>query len=587
MTLIVTVLTKRTIYQSADFRLTDRDTGKPLPESSTKLVTLQYGEWQGFIAYTGIGRWNRQDTAELVAQWLDGLLNATPERIAERICDKGTEWLSKLTSGRPPERHTFILAAFESTRAQVWIISNFQDCFGRNDINAARVLKISSRRATGKPRVLICGLKQAVSRLARRRLKHLVLNVPDDPERVRRVLAEINAEAARSPEAQRMISPDCSVVSFRADGQGRLDASGQVVVRSLTWGARTPDMREVLKFLGFKGQFGGMTMYSSNPRMPYVPCRPRTVTPAGAGGYVVREASHEEFASSVAHDVSDAGLVLGVGHPHGRLSDYVAWTAPLDGPVKACGFIGQPGGINVVGESAAWARMSDGFGHAVRWTEDAFIDLGSFRDNHTAATAINAAGLVVGRVCADSGQRGQSNWRPAAWASDGLHVLEDFGCDWGQAVDVNDAGTVLVLGYVGIMQCRAILWNPLAGMTELVGGMPGIYPLAITADGVVLGTSLGGDATRVACLAKPGRQWERLGTAPGFHATAMNDAGDVVGMAIREGYQRPWLRRASGEMVWLPYFDHHHCRPSAINRSGTIVGRANTDHGTHALIWTR
>jgi hypothetical protein len=111
----------------------------------------------------------------------------------------------------------------------VWIISNFQDCFGRNDINAARVLKISSRRATGKPRVLICGLKQAVSRLARRRLKHLVLNVPDDPERVRRVLAEINAEAARSPEAQRMISPDCSVVSFRADGQGRLDASGQVV----------------------------------------------------------------------------------------------------------------------------------------------------------------------------------------------------------------------------------------------------------------------------------------------------------------------------------------------------------------------
>jgi hypothetical protein len=76
-------------------------------------------------------------------------------------------------------------------------------------------------------------------------------------------------------------------------------------------------------------------------------------------------------------------------------------------------------------------------------------------------------------------------------------------------------------------------------------------------------------------------------TAPGFCATATNDAGDVAGAVVRDGFGQPWLRRASGEVLWLPYLAHHGCRPSAINSAGVIVGNARTDHGSHALIWTR
>ena len=107
----------------------------------------------------------------------------------------------------------------------------------------------------------------------------------------------------------------------------------------------------------------------------------------------------------------------------------------------------------------------------------------------------------------------------------------------------------------------------------------------MTAD-EALGTARDRDGKSVAWLVKPAQRWERLGTPPGFYATAMNDAGDVVGAAVRDGYEQPWLRRASGEIVWLPYFDQHWCRPSAINRSGVIVGTAQTDHGMHALVWT-
>lgn len=164
------------------------------------------------------------------------------------------------------------------------------------------------------------------------------------------------------------------------------------------------------------------------------------------------------------------------------------WTAPLEGEPKACAFITEPGGINHAGEVAAKARMSDGSDHAVRWRGEALVDLGCFRGKESGAVAINASGLVVGWVCIDPVNRGQINFRPAAWLFDKSNVLEDFGCDWGQAVDVNDTGIVLVVGYVG-MQCRAILWNPLAETTDFMEGITGIYPSAITGEGLVLGTA--------------------------------------------------------------------------------------------------
>jgi hypothetical protein len=113
-----------------------------------------------------------------------------------------------------------------------------------------------------------------------------------------------------------------------------------------------------------------------------------------------------------------------------------------------------------------------------------------------------------------------------------------------------------------------------------------IFPSAITAGGVVLGTARDRDGKSIAYLAKRGQPWEQLGAAPGFYATGMNSAGDVVGAVVRDGLEQPWLRRASGEMVSLPYFTYHWCRPLAINDLGIIVGTAQADHGMHALVWS-
>lgn len=585
MTLNITVLTENTIYQSADFRLTNIDTKQLVTDTSTKLVTLQYGGWDGFVSYTGIGRWEGRDTSEFVIEWLTGLKDATFEDVATQIRDKGDEWLYKIEAAWRRPRHTFILGAFEADRPKLALVSNFEDCFGRNDAQPRPSLTISRWRFEGRPLVAVTGWKPAVRRFERRRLERLIRDGPDDPARIRRRLAEINAEAADSAAAQDMISRACSVVSFRADGRGVCDVQGPVVIRNLAMGMAAPDLRRLTKLIGFgPGHIAGMTFASSKARVPYAPCSPRIIEPA-AGSYTIREATHNDFDSCRALDVSNAGVVLGDGSPLGPPGDYLPWTSTIGGEPKPCGFIGKPGGINDAGEVAAEARMSDGSVHAVRWRGEAPVDLGCFRGSDSGAVATNAAGLVVGWVCVDSVNRGQINFRPTAWSFDRRDVLENFGCDWGQAVDVNDAGIVLVVGYVG-MQCRAILWNPLAGTTEVIGDMTGIYPTAITADGVVLGTARDRDGKSVAWLARRGERWGRLGTEPGFYATSMNNAGDIVGAVVRDGYEKPWLRRASGEIVRLPYFDQHWCRPSAINDSGVIVGTAQTDHGTHALVWT-
>jgi hypothetical protein len=403
MTLIITVLTERTIYQSADFRLTNPVTRTVITNTSTKLITLSYPpDWEGFVAYTGIGSVTRGasefvdtpdlvrqllgapseakrrpsdliDTSRFVMHWLEGVYPATPADVAERIRNRGTEWLSKIeTALHGPSRHTFILAAFSAGTPQLWVISNFEDCYGRDYGDPKPQLNVSSMRAGVRPRIVVSGWKpkkvmEKVSqeRLSRERLiwshqerrlrERLIHSLADDPARIRRMLAELNAAGANSSEdAKEWISPECSVVSVRADGQGRYDVDGPVDIHAVSMGSRTPSPRELAKLLGIgEARVVGVASRSSKPLMPYEQCRPQTVTPADSGGYILHEVSHPEFVSCQAHDVSDAGVIVGSGNPPGRPADYMMWIATLDGEVRPCGLIAQPGGINDDGEVAA------------------------------------------------------------------------------------------------------------------------------------------------------------------------------------------------------------------------------------------
>lgn len=592
MTLNVTLLTEQTIFQSADLRLTNLDTRQVQSDTSTKLVVLQYAAGDGFVSYTGIGRWRGRDTSEYIIEWLAGTADATPAEIAERLCEKGTEWLTEIEAQIGRQRHTFILAAFHTGAPQLWVISNFEDCYGRDDASAAPALSVSTWRYAGQARVVVTGAKPAVARPQRRRLDRLVQR-DSDPGRIRRALAEVNAEAAASGLAHGTISEACSVVSFRADGQGFGDVVGPVDVRTIANGVVLPEMREIAKMLGISNpQLGGVTFASSKPPVPYAPCSPVVITPAASVRYALREATHSEFVSCRALAVSDAGVVLGDGNPPSSRAEYILWTSPIGGPVTPCSFLASPGGINSRGQVAAKAVMTDGSERAIRWRLGDSIpeDLGSFRGRDSGARAINEAGVVAGWVCIDAVNRGQGNFRPAVWptSSSSIRVLEDLGGEGGEVVALNGRGGALVVTFppTPAAPVRAVLWNLQTDAVEPVGGKAkGIFPTAITDEAIVLGTARDASGNSVAAIARPGRSWEKLGTPAGFYATAMNNRGEVVGATKREGYEKPWLRLASGEIVWLPYFEHHWCRPLAASNAGVIVGTAQSDHGTHALVW--
>jgi hypothetical protein len=403
------------------------------------------------------------------------------------------------------------------------------------------------------------------------------------------MLAEINAKAAASKVSYGTVSPKCSVCSLRVDGSGLVDIEGRVEVRTLMFGRPLPNSLVLAKSLGFDSPvICGMTFDSTRPGLPFAPCKPRIIVPDGSNGYALSELLHEDFGDSRAIDVNNAGIVVGDGNPAGHPHQRIMWTCPLGGNLVPTQTLAEPGEINESGAIAARIPMHDGSQNAVLWQENEWKNLGTYRGRDSAARAINSRTLVVGWVCLDSVNRGQINHRPAAWLDGKLLVLDgmnEFGCDWGQAIDVNDRGTVLVVGHRN-GQCRTLVWNPLKGNVESIGRISGIDPLAISLDGTVLGMARGEIGTGVACVAKPGNEWCRLGTEPGFYATALNNGGDVVGTSKQDGCQRPWLRKATGEIIWLPYFEDHWCRPASINEYGVIVGSAITDHGTHALVWT-
>jgi len=607
LTLNVTILTPATIYQSADFRLTDN--GKLVTNQSAKSVVLTYSTWIGFVTYTGLGRWYGKDLSDWVAGWLaDGKQRSMAE-VANHLADEGTKLLTAYRQQfRRQPKHTFTLAGFEAGFARAFVISNFEDCFGTVRKSLDQQLTVTTRklRAGSKATVIVTGYKPAVPTDDRRKLGALASRYPMDGGRIRRRMEALNAKAAMPPVSKGLISQDCVVLSFRSDGSGILQLNNEAdevppQFPHIMYGMNVAQaMNNALRSLGIDPaqirlvQGGFASSHSSGPPSVSTASCPFAVAVADpTSGYSIHEITSPGLDSMTPNDINDSGQVVGTGQS--RTQPNIPWMMQ-NGQLTRLNYTGFAVSINNHGQVAGTLQSEQGERATVY--EGGLLttfplyhgEPGVFAGTDSSAYAISTDGTVAGSVQSRTEERGRPNRRAAVfWSGQPPTVLMELKAEFGSnAVDINERGQVLVVANQAIFDARSILWTPQDGSWFYVGNhTANVSPIALTDEGLVLGKARNNQAKPSVVICQPGGDWERLGIDDAWEALDINNQGDVIGWAWVDRIQRPWLRLASGQIIWLPYVIEHHTIPKAINSYGQIIGSAVADHGQHAVIWQR
>jgi probable HAF family extracellular repeat protein len=252
--------------------------------------------------------------------------------------------------------------------------------------------------------------------------------------------------------------------------------------------------------------------------------------------------------SSIAHSLNAAGVVVGetsltgdsarhaFAHDGLRMRDL----GTLGGSYSAAYGVNAAGRIvgvsSTSGEAAYHAFLHDGA---------RMRDLGTLGGAYSVALGINTAGQVVGWSHLNG------SWLPHAFLHDGVRMraLGTLGGEASMAMAINDAG--LIVG--GAFLPNGSVYHAflrVGGRMRDLGTLGGSYSFArgINTAGHVVGESLtAGDRVQHAFLYRDGVLKDLnslIPTGSGWElteATAINDAGQIVGVGTRGGQPRAYL----------------------------------------------
>lgn len=248
MTLNLTVTTPRCIYQSADYRLVDLITRKPFDFETQKIVLVNAFEWSATVCFTGVGRTERLDVGEWLAERMGAIHPDDPfdSMLSELL--KADDWLSDFPASQ--KRHSFSVGAFVGSEPVFVLVSNFEHLFKVPRATASSRLSVFRLRPT-KPKTFVSGQHSDVHRWERKRLTALAAQYPE-PQRMYSALAEVNRNVALR---NRLVSPGCYTGYVNLIGQGGgcahpIAARAFVPKFLMPEGAREPIIRLLDRELG-------------------------------------------------------------------------------------------------------------------------------------------------------------------------------------------------------------------------------------------------------------------------------------------------------------------------------------------------
>jgi hypothetical protein len=202
VTLIMTHVSQRRIFQSGDFRLTDARTGRDIDYWAQKQIIVQRFEWTALVGFCGIAHTG----LEYVPEWIVEQLRATPvaapfEDLLSRL-QSAEEWLKRTI---PRFRAlTFSVGAFVEFKPHFLLISNFE-AIGRPPRARSTfpaTLEVTRFRPK-KEQLFLSGRPESVPMGERQRLLGIFRKVPP-PEEGYAALAAVNRRAS---ERDRAVGP--------------------------------------------------------------------------------------------------------------------------------------------------------------------------------------------------------------------------------------------------------------------------------------------------------------------------------------------------------------------------------------------
>lgn len=309
---------------------------------------------------------------------------------------------------------------------------------------------------------------------------------------------------------------------------------------------------------------------------------------------------------TLATDVNDAGLVVGtIADLSGDDHPFV-WEAGVLTSLPLPENTGRAAASRVsqTGRIVGWAAPAGGFlPRALVWDDGVMTDIGTLGGVDAGALGVSPDGeRVIGWARPTAGEiAGSIGFRAFAWNGTAMTDLGTLPVGyWSQGNDSNDAGQIVGQSGSKNDSEQAVLFDPEQGVIHLgtLGGLSSAAR-AINASGQVVGQSGTGIVANLR-MVEHGFLWSDgamtdLGVLPGdtvSWATDINDAGVVVGTSI-ENSGSPWRWRGfvweGGQLRDLndlidPGSGWTVAWANAVNKNGWIVGRADRDGVSHAVL---
>jgi probable HAF family extracellular repeat protein len=251
--------------------------------------------------------------------------------------------------------------------------------------------------------------------------------------------------------------------------------------------------------------------------------------------------------------------------------------------------------INSSGQIVGWAEIRTGAIHAVLWTGEEEIDLGTLGGRNSCALGINYAGQVVGWAETIAGER-----HAVRWDDREPQDLGTFPGESSVAFAINDAGQAAGMAWpadnkLAAPMGRALFWDG-DEMTDITAGVEawGSGAYDVNAGGEVVGWIVPKEGQTHAF------QWSNEGIKGLFvtgssrtTANAIDDMGRAVGWAEYpdEEDRRHAILWVDGQPIDLSFpFQAGSDTPWAvahdINREQDVAGAVRTmDGALHAIVW--